>query len=225
MDDSQHPPQKRNKKIITYIIFVLIAALIGFGVYYWQSTKLADANSKISNLEAGKNTLSDENKALQDKNVNLSNSITVLQDQIDFNVSSAETNSQNNNSSTTKEPTTSIAITSIKDVSGSIFAKAGYTAPIGDFTAIYATITNISKQAQTYEINQFSAITKSGTATLPKIFSPVETEGLWNNSVVPAGDKKDIVILFETGQNLVVLNFAATAGNTPAQISVPVPSR
>jgi hypothetical protein len=221
---NQNPVSSKSggpKKLLLYPGLALLIIGVGLGVYFWQNGKVNDSRAGISSLEAEKASLIKEKRSLEDKNGNLSKSIDVLQGQISNNKTTSDSNESSGNSTTTT-PDTKLTITSVKNLPGSTFTKEGYTPPKGDFKVLYVTITNQSKQEQSYNAFQFSATTKGGVILQPSQFSPLESQGLWNNSKLAAGGSQDIVLLFPQDQDTVTLTHTPESGSGAVSVSLPL---
>jgi hypothetical protein len=211
--------EKRHNEItikkIAYIAACIVAVGMGYGAHYLQSGTSRNAQSEVLSLKAEKDSLVKDKTALEEKNKNLSTSISLLQKQF---TPQEGTQSTVSDSDEPEKPTVGLAISEVKNLPGTDFGVTGYTPPRGDFKVVYTTISNLADVDQKFDIFQFDAITKGGVVIKPMGFSPLETQGLWNNSVLAPTGKKDIVLLFPVDSEIVILRHA------PSSVSVAVPT-
>ncbi len=202
-------------KKIAYIAVCIVAVGIGYGAHYIQSSASRSAQSEAVSLKAEKDNLVKDKTILEEKNKNLSASIGLLQKQL---TSEEDVSSKVPDNDEVDRPIAGLVISQVKNLPGTDFGVSGYIPPRGDFKVVYATISNLSNTDQKFDIFQFDAITKSGVVIKPQGFSPLETQGLWNNSVLAPAGKMDIVLLFPVDSEIVLLR------HTPSSVSVAVPT-
>ena len=216
-----------SKKLLVYVGLSLLIIGVGLSVYYWQNSIVNDSKRDMSSLQAQKKTLTKDKQSLEARNKNLSESIDVLQGQLAYAATTSQVaqSKSNTDATVTAKPATKLTVSAVKNLPGAEFAKSGYTPPQGSFKVVYATITNQSSNEQSYEVNQFTAISKSGSVLKPQIFSPLETQGLWNDFKLVSGGTQDIALLFSQDQDIVVLTHTPEASTDPVSVSLPVVQR
>jgi len=194
---------------------LLIIGMSGFA--YWQYQQIMSLNNQVNDMTVAKNSLSKDKAALVSKNGDLTEVVQALQTQM--------TQLETQNNAAQAPPAAKLAgsmtITGVKKADASTFSAPGQSPLIGQVTAIYLTIKNLTDSNQEYDVFNFNAVTSSGEAIHPNVYPGPAGENVWNNSSLVPNGSKDIALLFDQSLDLTSLEWSPPGGTAPVITTLP----
>lgn len=212
METTSAKPKLHRKwlKVAGSLVAVVIL-IIGLWVIFQDRHQISSLQAKNTSLTRQANKLQDTANGLATKNANLSKTIKALQTQVAADPAAKISNSP----SASSAQTPLLTITGVKMLTPAYFGDTLYS---GKDQIVFFTLQNKSQTAQTYNAQQFKAITDTGEVVSPAIYT---TGSPWYTATLAANGTANGYLSFDPSLQLATLEWTPPETNTPIDISLP----